>query len=67
VKLVIDENLPARWKEFLSPHGIEALHWTEIVGRALLKVLQDHEFHLNEGCLISLDLERHRLCLLPLH
>jgi predicted nuclease of predicted toxin-antitoxin system len=120
VKLIIDENLPARWKEFFSPHGIEALHWTEIgkagdpdemilddaaaqntgivtqdldftrllalrgsrlpsviqlrvpcpipeiVGIALLRVLQDHERHLMEGCLISLDLDRHRLRLLPL-
>jgi predicted nuclease of predicted toxin-antitoxin system len=120
VKLIIDENLPPRWKDFFATHGIQALHWTEIgkagdpdeiildhavtktavivtqdldftrllalrgsrlpsviqlrvtcpipeiVGNALLKVLQDYRKQLDQGCLISLDLDRHRLRLLPL-
>lgn len=121
MKLVLDENLPPRWKEFLSMHGVSVRHWTEIgnagdsdetildhafvegavivtqdldftrllalrgsklpsviqlrvscpipeiVGTALVKVLEDHGQHLSDGCLISVDHNRHRLRLLPLH
>jgi len=121
VKLIIDENLPSRWRDFLAPFGITAAHWTEIgnsgdpdeaifeytssheaiivtqdldftrilalrgshlpsviqlrvhcptpevIGRALLSVLEIHRQQLQDGCLISLDLNRHRLRLLPLN
>jgi len=121
VKLIIDENLPPRWREFIAPFGITAAHWTEIgnsgdpdeaifeytssheaiivtqdldftrilalrgshlpsviqlrvhcptpevIGRALLSVLEIHRQQLQDGCLISLDLNRHRLRLLPLN
>jgi predicted nuclease of predicted toxin-antitoxin system len=30
VKLIIDENLPPRWRDYLAPHGIEATHWPSI-------------------------------------
>jgi predicted nuclease of predicted toxin-antitoxin system len=120
VKLIIDENLPPSWRDFLAPFGITATHWRdignigdpddvifdyadshgaiivsqdldftrllalrgsrlpsviqlrvqcptpEIIGRALLSVLETHQEQLQDGCLISLDLKRHRLRLLPL-
>jgi predicted nuclease of predicted toxin-antitoxin system len=39
----------------------------EIIGRALLSVLEAHQQQLHAGCLISLDLNHHRLRLLPLN
>jgi predicted nuclease of predicted toxin-antitoxin system len=39
----------------------------EIIGQALLSVIENHRDQPREGCLISLDLERHRLRLLPLN
>ena len=119
--LVLDENLPPRWRDFLSPFGISATHWRdigkigdsdetifdyacahesiiitqdldftrilalrgarlpsviqlrvqcptpEVIGQALLSVLKNHRQQLGDGCLISLDLNRHRIRLLPLH
>jgi len=121
VNLIIDENLPPRWRDFLAQHGITAFHWTdigqagdpddlifehasahravivtqdldftrmlalrgaslpsviqlrvgcpipEIIGKALLEILNTHREQLLSGCLITLDLERHRIRLLPLH
>ena len=39
----------------------------EIIGLELLQVLQNHQQQLIDGCLITLDLSRHRIRLLPLH
>jgi predicted nuclease of predicted toxin-antitoxin system len=39
----------------------------EIVGDAVLNVLRNHEKQLDDGCLITIDLKRHRIRLLPLH
>jgi predicted nuclease of predicted toxin-antitoxin system len=120
VTLILDENLPPRWREFLATFGISATHWRdigkigdpdetifdyacdheaiiitqdldftrilalrgahlpsviqlrvqcptpEVIGHALLGVLKNHRQHLQDGCLISLDLNRKRLRLLPL-
>ena len=117
--LILDENLPPRWRDFLAPFGISATHWMnigkigdhdaaildyafehdaiivtqdldftrmlalrgarlpsvvqlrvqspipEIIGTALLSVLKNHRRQLQEGCLITLDLDRHRVRLLP--
>ena len=30
VKIIIDENLPRSWREYLLPHGIDAIHWRDI-------------------------------------
>jgi len=30
VKIILDENLPARWIHFLAPRGFVAQHWTTI-------------------------------------
>lgn len=119
--LIIDENLPPRWREFLAPFGINATHWRdignigdpdeiifdyaidqkaviitqdldftrilalrgahlpsvvqlrvqcpipELIGDAVLSVLKNHRHQLEAGCLITLDADRHRLRLLPLH
>ena len=119
--LVLDENLPPRWREFLARYGVSATHWwdigkigdsdetifdyarnhqaiiitqdldftrilalrgahlpsviqlrvqsptPEVIGQALLSVLNNHRQHLHDGCLISLDLNRNRVRLLPLH
>lgn len=121
MKLILDENLPPSWCDFLAPFGIQATHWRdlgnigdpdetlfdyacehdavivsqdldftrmlalrgthlpsviqlrvhcptpEIIGQALLSVLENHRDQLREGCLITLDLKRHRLRLLPLN
>jgi predicted nuclease of predicted toxin-antitoxin system len=121
VRLILDENLPPRWQDFLTPLGISSAHWIdlgkigdpdeaifdyarehqsviitqdldftrilalrgsnlpsviqlrvqcptpEVIGQALLGVLKNHRQQLQDGCLISLDLNRHRLRLLPLH
>jgi predicted nuclease of predicted toxin-antitoxin system len=120
VNLIIDENLPPRWRDFLAHHGITAIHWTdigqsgdpddlifdhasahgdvivtqdldftrllalrgtrlpsviqlrvhcplpEVIGQALLEILDKHSLQLISGCLITLDHNRHRLRLLPL-
>ncbi len=39
----------------------------EIIGRALLNILETHRQQIHAGCLISLDLSRNRIRLLPLH
>jgi hypothetical protein len=39
----------------------------EIIGRALSEILENHRQQLLDGCLITLDHNRHRLRLLPLH
>ena len=119
--LILDENLPPRWRDFLATFNIRAIHWRDIgkpgdpdetlfdyassheaiiitqdldftrmlalrgerlpsviqlrvespvpefIGQALLGVLHNHQQQLKDGCLISLDLNRHRLRLLPLH
>lgn len=119
--LIIDENLPPRWSDYLALHGITATHWPDIgnfgdaddkifdyacsqgtiiitqdldftrmlalrgthlpsviqlrvqcpipetIGPALLEILKRHCDQLLSGCLITLDYERHRLRLLPLH
>jgi len=121
VIVILDENLPPRWREFLAPFHIDATHWTdigkhgdpdefifdyacahqaiiltqdldftrmlalqgarlpsviqlrvdcptpEVVGNAVLSVLKNHRQQLEAGCLITLDANRHRLRLLPLH
>lgn len=121
MNLIIDENLPPRWRDYLALHGITATHWPvignfgdpdnaifdyacdhgsvivtqdldftrmlalrgtrlpsviqlrvqcpipEIIGPALLEILNNHRDQLLAGCLISLDHDRHRLRLLPLH
>ncbi len=121
MNLIIDENLPPSWRDYLAPFGINATHWRdighagdpdeiifdyacehhsvivtqdldftrilalrgshlpsiiqlrvpcpipEIIGSALLQVLQTHREQLLAGCLISLDPNRHRVRLLPLH
>jgi predicted nuclease of predicted toxin-antitoxin system len=121
VKLIIDENLPPRWCDYLAPHGFTATHWTcigqfgdpddaifeyssehgsiivtqdldftrmlalrgtslpsviqlrvgcpvpEMIGPTLLEILTKHRESLLSGCLITLDLDRHRIRLLPLH
>jgi predicted nuclease of predicted toxin-antitoxin system len=120
VNLLLDENLPQRWTEYLARFGITATHWAnigkvgdpdeflfeyacehnaviitqdldftrllalrgsqmpsviqfrihspipEIIGQALVKILHQHEEQLLRGCLISVDMDRHRLHLLPL-
>ena len=38
----------------------------EIIGHTLLSVLKNHRQQLENGCLISIDINRHRLRLLPL-
>ena len=30
MKLILDENLPPRWRDYLAPFGIDAVHWTDI-------------------------------------
>ena len=30
VNIIIDENLPRRWREYLLPYGINAIHWRDI-------------------------------------
>ena len=119
--VILDENLPPRWREFLAPYDIEAIHWRnigkngdsddlifayasthqsiiitqdldftrmlalhgsklpsviqlrvdcpipEIIGDGVVNVLQNHWQQLKAGCLITLDANRHRLRLLPLH
>lgn len=30
MKIVLDMNLPPIWVEFLSQHGIEVVHWTNV-------------------------------------
>jgi predicted nuclease of predicted toxin-antitoxin system len=30
VNLIIDENLPPRWCDYLAPFGITATHWKDI-------------------------------------
>jgi predicted nuclease of predicted toxin-antitoxin system len=30
VNLIIDENLPPRWFDYLASHGVSAIHWTKI-------------------------------------
>jgi len=30
VKLILDENLPPRWREYLAPFGITANHWKDL-------------------------------------
>jgi predicted nuclease of predicted toxin-antitoxin system len=30
VNLIIDENLPPRWHDFLAHRGISATHWRDI-------------------------------------
>ncbi len=121
MKLILDENLPPRWRDYLSPFGIDAVHWKDIgqigdpdetifdyasghgaviatqdldftrilalrgtrlpsviqlrvpcptpefAGPAMLQILQQHRQDLLAGCLISLDSNRHRIRLLPLH
>lgn len=121
MNLIIDENLPPRWSDYLAPFGITATHWPdignfgdpddaifdyacdrgsvivtqdldftrmlalrgtrlpsviqlrvqcpipEIIGPALLEILNHHRDQLLSGCLITLDHQRHRLRLLPLH
>jgi predicted nuclease of predicted toxin-antitoxin system len=49
VKILLDMNLPPRWVEFLSDHGIEAVHWSSVGdGRApdsqILRWAEDHGF-----------------------
>jgi len=39
----------------------------EIIGDAVLSILKNHWDQLEAGCLITLDANRHRLRLLPLH
>jgi predicted nuclease of predicted toxin-antitoxin system len=121
VTLILDENLPPRWRDFLATFNIRAMHWRnigrpgdpdeilfdyasgneaiiltqdldftrmlalrgdrlpsviqfrvespvpEVIGQALLDVLHNHRQQLKDGCLISIDMNRHRLRLLPLH
>ena len=121
MKLIIDENLPPRWCDYLAPSGIIATHWKdigrigepdeiifdyacdhnaiivtqdldftrilalrgahlpsviqlrvncpipEIIGQALLEILQNHSQQLNTGCLIAIEHSRHSIGLLPLH
>ena len=120
MNLIIDENLPPRWCEFLAPYGITATHWTnigkpgdlddfifdhaaengsiiitqdldftrmlalrgsrlpsviqlrvpcptpELAGPTLIHILQDHTQRLLDGCLVSVEPDRHRIRLLPL-
>ncbi|TVS16855.1 MAG: hypothetical protein EA417_09410 [Gammaproteobacteria bacterium] len=49
MKILLDMNLPPRWVEFLSDHGIEAVHWSSVGdGRApdsqILRWAEDHRF-----------------------
>jgi predicted nuclease of predicted toxin-antitoxin system len=121
VNLILDENLPPRWRDYLAPFGISATHWKdignigdpdeniftyacennsiivtqdldftrilalrgshlpsiiqfriqnpipEVIGSALTEILHQHQEQLESGCLISVDLNRHRIRLLPLH
>lgn len=30
MRLIIDENLPPRWCDYLAPHGVSADHWPDI-------------------------------------
>lgn len=30
MNLIIDENLPPRWCDYLAPHGITSAHWPDI-------------------------------------
>ena len=120
MNLIIDENLPPRWCEFLASHGLSAIHWTnigkpgdpddlvfnhaveshsiiitqdsdftrmlasrgsrlpsviqlrlpcptpELSGPILIRILQDHRQRLLDGCLVSVEPDRHRIRVLPL-
>lgn len=49
MKILLDMNLSPSWVEFLSDHGIEAVHWSSVGdGRApdsqILKWAEDHDF-----------------------
>ena len=61
MKLVIDENLPPRWKSFLGRHGFDAGHWTEIGACGDPDtVIFDHAFE-NRGIIVTQDLDFTRL------
>lgn len=121
MNILLDENLPRNWRDYLLPYGIHAIHWRDIgnagdadevifdyasendmvictqdldftrilalrganlpsiiqlrvdcplpniIGSMLLEVLKNYDKQLREGCLITIDLKRHRIRLLPLH
>jgi len=51
VKIVLDMNLPPSWVEFLSGHGIEAVHWSGIGdGRAADSEIM--EWALENECIV---------------
>jgi predicted nuclease of predicted toxin-antitoxin system len=120
VNLIIDENLPPRWVQYLESPDLRVTHWKdigkvgefdeiiieyardheavivtqdldftrllalrgsrlpsviqcrvecptpEIIGLAVREVLEKYRRQLLAGCLITLDLNRHRVRLLPL-
>ncbi len=120
MSLIIDENLPPSWCDFLASAGFNAVHWKDIgnigdhdeilfahaqlkgdiiltqdldftrllalrgtalpsviqlrvacpvpqiVGSPVVRILQVYGNQLSDGCLISLEHDRHRIRLLPL-
>ena len=61
MKLVIDENLPPRWVDYLAPHGIAAAHW-QAIGRTgdPDDAILDHACH-HHSIIVTQDLDFTRL------
>lgn len=51
MKILIDMNLPPKWKDFFTDHGIQAFHWSEL-GSPTAKDIEILEFARNEEYVI---------------
>lgn len=70
MSVLIDMNLSPVWVNYFNQHGIEAIHWSEIltpesIGQKVLQCLAQFDEQLKAGCMLTLDSAKARVRLLP--
>ena len=70
MKVLVDMNLSPGWVSFLAEAGFEAVHWSDVgAGNAPdseAAAIRQAQQELLDGALISVDVARARLRILPL-
>lgn len=82
MRLLLDMNLSPAWQEVLSAAGWEVRHWvsgpsvvqirgqdvtSSAIGSTLTSILQRYAESLERGAILTVDLPRSRIRLLPLN
>lgn len=75
MKLLVDMNLSPKWVETLNASHHEAIHWSTVgaaklpaaIGHTILTALRRFQTELERGAIVTVDLTKPRVRILPLN